>query len=191
MVNIMDLYFTTFIKYAEKYGKDKLLHACQVGSFMEFYATDTEGPDLQKLSDILNMVVSKKDKSISMVDRNNPYMMGYPIISHSKFLKIMLDNGYIVVVTEQVTPPPFPKRKVTGVYTSSNCIDDNNHDNNFLMAMYIENVNKNNRLILSETGHPHGIGPWPFDKPRITLAYDVSPLMYMNGDELQHWVPLA
>lgn len=143
MVNIMDLYFTTFNKYAEKYGKDKLLHACQVGSFMEFYATDKEGPDLQKLSDILNMVVSKKDKSISTVDRNNPYMMGYPVISHSKFLKIMLDNGYIVVVTEQVTPPPFPKRKVTGVYTSSNCIDDNNHDNNFLMAMYIENVNKN------------------------------------------------
>jgi hypothetical protein len=58
-------------------------------------------------------------------------------------------------------------------------------------AVPIENVNKNNRLILSETGHPHGIGPWPFDKPRITLAYDVSPLMYMNGDELQHWVPLA
>jgi hypothetical protein len=55
----------------------------------------------------------------------------------------------------------------------------------------IENINKNNRLILSETGHPHGIGPWPFDKPRITLAYDVSPLMYMSGDELQHWVPLA
>jgi hypothetical protein len=57
-------------------------------------------------------------------------------------------------------------------------------------ATPIENVNKNNRVILSETGHPHGIGAWPFDKPRITLAYDVSPFMYMSGDELQHWVPL-
>ena len=54
----------------------------------------------------------------------------------------------------------------------------------------VENVNKNNRVILSETGHPHGIGAWPFDKPRITLAYDVSPFMYMSGDDLQHWVPL-
>lgn len=143
MVDIMNLYFTTFDKYAAIYGKDKLLHACQVGSFMEFYATETEGPDLQKLSEVLNMVVSKKDKSVDNVDKGNPYMMGYPVVSHSKFLKLMLENGYIVVVTEQVTPPPHPKRKVTGVYTSSTSIDDNNSDNNFLMGLYIENIGIN------------------------------------------------
>ena len=54
----------------------------------------------------------------------------------------------------------------------------------------IQNINKNNRAILSETGHPHGIGPWPFNKPRITIAYDISPVTHMSGSELQHWVPL-
>jgi hypothetical protein len=39
-----------------------------------------------------------------------------------------------------------------------------------------ENVNKNNRLIVSETGHPHGRDDWYFDKQRITIAYDIQPL---------------
>jgi len=38
-----------------------------------------------------------------------------------------------------------------------------------------ENINKNNRAILSETGHPHGRDDWFLDKPRITIAYDVTP----------------
>jgi hypothetical protein len=44
---------------------------------------------------------------------------------------------------------------------------------------------------LSETGHPHGIGPWLSDSPRITIAYDISPLRVMSGDKEQHWIPLA
>lgn len=38
-----------------------------------------------------------------------------------------------------------------------------------------ENVNFNNRAILSETGHPHGRDDWFSEKPRITIAYDVTP----------------
>lgn len=38
-----------------------------------------------------------------------------------------------------------------------------------------ENHNKNNRAILSETGHPHGRDDWFEEKPRITIAYDICP----------------
>lgn len=38
-----------------------------------------------------------------------------------------------------------------------------------------ENINKNNRLVVSETGHPHTIGNWDWDGYRITIAYDISP----------------
>ncbi len=36
-----------------------------------------------------------------------------------------------------------------------------------------ENHNINNRAIVSETGHPHARGQWPFEEKRITLAYDI------------------
>lgn len=40
----------------------------------------------------------------------------------------------------------------------------------------IVNVNKNNRAILSEVGHPHGMGNWKGQEPRITIAYDITPI---------------
>lgn len=39
----------------------------------------------------------------------------------------------------------------------------------------VEVDNKNNRAILSETGHPHAMGSWNLEKPRITIAYDIMP----------------
>jgi hypothetical protein len=58
---------------------------------------------------------------------------------------------------------------------------------------HVENHNVNNRAILSEMGHPHAMGDWDWDGPRITVAYDVIPLdgLVRDGmDQEQHWIPL-
>ena len=58
----------------------------------------------------------------------------------------------------------------------------------------VENINKNNRLIVSEMGHPHAMADWDWDGPRITIAYDIVPLkILLHNDEKiiqQHWFPL-
>jgi hypothetical protein len=55
-----------------------------------------------------------------------------------------------------------------------------------------DNVNKNNRAILSETGHPHRKGAWNLDSRRITIAYDMLPLRVLDDeDQVQHWIPLV
>lgn len=51
--------------------------------------------------------------------------------------------------------------------------------------------NKNNRAILSETGHPHAMGDWDWNGPRITVAYDVIPFRGIMHEWEQHWIPLA
>lgn len=53
------------------------------------------------------------------------------------------------------------------------------------------NINKNNRAILSETGHPHAMGDWDWEGPRITIAYDVVPLSEITRQWEQHWIPLV
>lgn len=54
-----------------------------------------------------------------------------------------------------------------------------------------ENINKNNRAIVSETGHPHGRDDWFFDKPRITIAYDITPIHHLGeGAEGNLWMKL-
>lgn len=57
----------------------------------------------------------------------------------------------------------------------------------------VENLNKNNRAILSEMGHPHAQADWEWDGPRITVAYDIMPLNHIRQyalDKEQHWTPL-
>jgi hypothetical protein len=56
------------------------------------------------------------------------------------------------------------------------------------------NVNKNNRAIVSEMGHPHAMGDWDWNGPRITVAYDIIPLSMLSVNkeiEEQHWIPLS
>lgn len=55
-----------------------------------------------------------------------------------------------------------------------------------------DNHNKNNRMIISEMGHPHAMGSWDWEGPRVTIAYDIVPLksLIVNKAEPQHWIPL-
>lgn len=56
-----------------------------------------------------------------------------------------------------------------------------------------DNININNRAIISETGHPHKIGVWDRDDLRVTIAYDISPLERVAnaGYPEQRWIPLG
>lgn len=51
-----------------------------------------------------------------------------------------------------------------------------------------ENININNRAIVSETGHPHGRDDWFEDSPRITVAYDIKPSV--NDQLEEYWIIL-
>lgn len=59
----------------------------------------------------------------------------------------------------------------------------------------VDNVNKNNRLVVSEVGHPHAMGDWDWSGSRITIAYDIQPLNVLiaagNTIPEQHWFPLV
>jgi DNA mismatch repair protein MutS len=104
---IYEEYLEYYEKFKNKYG-DKAVVLMQVGSFHEAYATETRGSNLFKLSELLNVVCTRKDKSIDKIDEKNPYMLGFPSVALSKFLKILVDNQYTVIIIDQTTPPPNP-----------------------------------------------------------------------------------
>ena len=54
-----------------------------------------------------------------------------------------------------------------------------------------ENRNVNNKMILSENGHPHSRGDWNEESFRITIAYDVVPfqrLVEQGADKKSVWM---
>lgn len=139
--NLLEDYFNYQKTYQTKYGHQTLV-LMQVGSFHEAYQTLDSGYELNKISEILNIIVSKKNKSIATVDMKNPYMMGFPSASLPKFLKLLVDNSFTVVIIDQVTPPPNPKREITGIYSPGTYYEEiNNPDSNYIMSIFIEEVN--------------------------------------------------
>ena len=136
-INIHEEYLQIHEKQIKKYGP-KTIVLMQVGSFHECYSTETRGPDLFAISNILNIVCTRKDKSISKIDEKNPFLLGFTSVALHKYLKILIDNNFIVVVIDQVTPAPNPQRKITGIYSKSTFIDNISVENNYLMTLYFE-----------------------------------------------------
>jgi hypothetical protein len=58
----------------------------------------------------------------------------------------------------------------------------------------VANHNIDNRMIVSEMGHPHAQGDWDWSGSRITVAYDIQPLESLLRAGIhtieQHWIPL-
>ena len=129
--------------YEKKYGK-KTIILMQVGSFFEIYGIDNNTINfniekLYKICDLMNIQISKKNKNIKEITRTNPLMAGFPLVAVDKFIQILLNNNYTVVLIEQVTPPPEPERKVTNIYSPGTNIEYcNNHDSSNLVSIYIE-----------------------------------------------------
>ena len=136
-INIHEEYLQYHEKYIGKYGSKSIV-LMQVGSFYECYSTDTRGPNLFESSDVLNIICTPKDKSIKTIDEKNPYMLGFNCAATNKFLKLLIDNGYTVIMIDQITPPPKPKREVTNIFSPSTYIDNITTDNKYLMVLYFE-----------------------------------------------------
>ena len=148
--SIIEEYLLLQEKYSKIYNKDKTIVLMQVGGFHEAYATDKRGYNLHKLSEILNTIVSKKNKKNPDLSEKNPYMLGFPLVATPKYIQILVNNNFHVIKIDQVTNPPNPKRAVTAIYSPGTYIDDvNSHDCKNILSIYIEEIKQfNNSYIL-------------------------------------------
>lgn len=136
-------YENYFIKYSKIYGNNTCV-LYQSGSFFEIYAIDDGLIDIKSMAELLNIQISKRNKSIEKVDRSNTLMAGFPLYTLHKFVKILVDNNYTVIVVEQVTDPPKPKRAVTNIYSPGTIINDLQcYETNNLICINIQNINNN------------------------------------------------
>jgi DNA mismatch repair ATPase MutS len=96
-----------------------------------------------EISNLLNIQCTKKDKTKSEENYSNPRMAGFPSAALDKFINIILDNNYTVVVVEQVTPPPKPERKVTKILSPGTNYNNSKTSTANVMSIYIEKTGKN------------------------------------------------
>lgn len=137
-MSLYNEYETYAIRYIEEYGQDTIvLYRC--GSFYEIYSIDDGLVNMKRICELLNIQISKRNKSIPEVSRSNCLMAGFPMYALQKFVNILVNENYTVVVVDQVSEPPKPKRAVTAIISPGTDINNIiSPDANVLMAIYFE-----------------------------------------------------
>jgi len=134
-------YLDQQIEYEEKYGKNTLV-LMQVGSFFEFYGVNNKEEKIGNpciITELLNIQLTRRNKAILENSRDNCLMAGFPCHALKRFIHILLDNNYTVVLIEQVTPPPNPKREITQIFSPGTYIDEiTNYNPNNIVSLYLK-----------------------------------------------------
>ena len=130
-------YFKIHNFYANIYGEDKTIILMQVGSFHEAYCNDERGLDLVTLAQKLDVVCTKKNGNKELSD-SNPRMMGFPIHVTHNFIEKLINLNFTVILIDQTTEPPEPKREITGIYSPATYLEKNNSKNCNLVSIVID-----------------------------------------------------
>lgn len=130
-------YFIIHDYYATIYGKERTIIVMQVGGFHEVYCNNNQGLKLEQLSQDLDIHLAKKNDNIRM--------MGFPIHVTSNYVDKLVDMDYTVVVIDQVTEAPNPKRKVTGIYSPATRIEKSSKQANYLVSIVLDRIVSNEK----------------------------------------------
>ena len=93
---LIDEYFEYQLNFEKKYGTETLV-LMQVGSFFEFYGVDNSEEkigNLQFITELLNIQLTRRNKAILENSRSNCLMGGFPTHALKRFLPLLLHNHF-------------------------------------------------------------------------------------------------
>jgi len=132
-------YFKIHNFYSDIYGYGKTIILMQVGSFHEAYCNDQKGLDLVTLAQKLDVVCTKKNGNKDLGD-SNPRMMGFPVHVTHNFIEKLINLNYTIVLIDQTSEPPNPKREITGIYSPATYLEKNNTKVNNLVSIVVDKI---------------------------------------------------
>lgn len=149
---IIDFYLDFVNKYRKIYGEQCIV-VLESGHFMEVYGYSEDAPQLKVCRDILNIMVTRRDKSDTKSNQYNQFMAGIPTHSIKKYYKTLLKNNFTVVIVSQITSPPKEViRKVTqilspGCSLSEDIYNNSDSGNSVLVSVLLEIDEDNDHYI--------------------------------------------
>ena len=135
---VLEEYFTLQKESEEKYGNNTVV-IVQIGSFYEIYEVDNQIGKAKELANILNIQITRKDKSKEHSPKN-PYLIGIPVYAVDKFINKMIQHEYTVVKVDQYDIEGSEKksRKIDKIYSPSTYIEHDLPGTNYLVGIIIE-----------------------------------------------------
>ena len=155
MTSVLFEYLKIYSEYSKKYEKTAVL--IQVGSFFEMYGVDNESEkhgNAAEMSKILNIVLTRKNKKLLRNSMQNPLMLGFPCLALNKYIPVLLNEDYTIVIVEQIKTGAGFRRSVSNVISPSTYIDSSSEDDNYLALVHVDRYQHVGMSVISVvTGH--------------------------------------
>jgi DNA mismatch repair protein MutS len=115
---LTEIYFELQEYFEKKYGKNTVV-LMEIGTFFETYEVNNEELQIGKakeISELLNIQLTRKNKSILENSVKNPLLAGIPSISLQKHLdRLVSEKRYTLIVIKQKGAPPKITRFISDI----------------------------------------------------------------------------
>ncbi len=115
---LTEIYFELQKYFEAKYGKDTII-LIEIGSFFELYEVNNNELKIGKakeIAELLNIQLTRKNKSIVENSMKNPLLAGVPTVSIERYLARLINSKkYTIVMVKQKGIPPKVQRYVSNV----------------------------------------------------------------------------
>jgi len=110
----------------------------EVGTFFEIYEAEGIGK-AREIANILNIQLTKKNKSLSQINAKNPLMAGFPNHSLDRYLeKLINENKYTIILIKQKGIPPNVKRYLSEIISPGVNLEYSKETENYITSIIIE-----------------------------------------------------
>jgi DNA mismatch repair protein MutS len=124
--SLIEVYLDLQRYFETKYGPDALV-MMEVGSFFEVYGVDNDTETIGKpkeVADILNLQLTRKNKSIPENNTKNPLMAGFPSVSFERYMeRLVKEERYTIILIRQKGTPPKVERYLDSIVSPGIHVD--------------------------------------------------------------------
>ena len=115
---LTQIYFDLQRHFEAKYGVDTVVFM-EIGTFFEVYEINNDEEQVGKakeIAELLNIQLTKKNKSILENSDKNPLLAGVPAVSFERYLsRLIAEQKYTVIVVKQKGNPPKISRYISQI----------------------------------------------------------------------------
>ena len=135
---LIEVYFELQEYYENIYPN--ALVVIEVGSFFEIYGTEKIGRS-KEIAELLNIQLTRKNKSISKIDVKNPSLAGFPNHAIDRYLsKIIDEEKYTIILIKQKGTPPNIKRYLSDIISPGVNFEHSKKIENYTTSIIIEKI---------------------------------------------------
>jgi len=139
---LTEVYFKLQEHFEEKYGANTVVFM-EIGTFVEVYEVNNDDLQIGKakeMAELLNIQLTKKNKTIVENSVKNPLLAGVPTISFERYLnRLIQEKKYTIIYIKQRGEPPKVSRYVAQIISPGTNFDyTTDSEDNYIVSLLVD-----------------------------------------------------